>query len=72
MKPDWKTAPHWANYYAQDMNGCCFWYHDEPYIPDGFFSWIPTGNGQIDYSEFDYDKGIDWKQTLEKRPEIKR
>ena len=29
-KPDWKGAPEWANYLAQDMNGVWYWFEFEP------------------------------------------
>ena len=28
--PDWSQAPEWANYYAIDDDGQCFWYENEP------------------------------------------
>ena len=28
--PDWSQAPKWANYYAIDDDGQCFWYENEP------------------------------------------
>ena len=30
MKPDWKDAPEWANYLAQDKNGEWTWFSHKP------------------------------------------
>lgn len=30
MKPDWKDAPDWAMWLAQDTNGDWYWYEIEP------------------------------------------
>ena len=29
-KPDWKNAPWWANYLAQDIEGPWWWYEFQP------------------------------------------
>ena len=64
MKPEWKDAPEWANYLAQDNDGMWYWYEFKPY----------TDNGD----KWHYNKGkcqiasiSTWKDTLEKRSEKK-
>lgn len=32
MKPDWKYAPDWAKFLAQDEDGSWFWYEAEPIV----------------------------------------
>lgn len=29
-KPDWKDAPEWAQWWAEDGDGTSFWYEEEP------------------------------------------
>lgn len=62
MKPDWKDAPEWADYLAQDKRGTWFWYENEPYN-DGKHCWWSSGQEEPAVTS------PDWKQTLEKRPE---
>lgn len=31
MKPDWKDAPEWAKWLAQDDDGWFLWFGDAPY-----------------------------------------
>lgn len=42
MKPDWKDAPAWAQYLAQDFNGEWFWYENKPYMGD-MSDWVING-----------------------------
>lgn len=61
MKPNWKDAPSWSNFVAQDENGDWWWYEYEPIIEDG--NW--------DRSEGRYTKAFSsggWKESLEARP----
>lgn len=30
MKPDWKDAPEWAKFLAEDADGTWWWYEAEP------------------------------------------
>lgn len=32
MKPEWKDAPLWAMYLAQDADGEWYWFECEPFI----------------------------------------
>lgn len=61
MKPDWKDAPEWANYLAQDNSGAWFWYEGEPYN-DGKYCWWSSGRDVLAVTS------PHWLQTLEKRP----
>lgn len=67
-KPDWKDAPEWANFLAQDEGGEWYWYEHEP---------------QRLHTRFDIDYSVEgreesratrakivkyWFETLERRP----
>lgn len=41
MKPDWKDAPEWAQWLAQDPCGDWFWYENKPYF--GESEWVSSG-----------------------------
>jgi hypothetical protein len=60
-KPDWKDAPKWANYIAMDEDGTWWWFENEPH---------KTGNGWDygDISRLASAEGLDWQETLERRP----
>lgn len=65
MKPDWKDAPQWANYLAQDEDGSWYWYEDEPdnyYLEDG---WFNNAGGKVEDAYIPKNDG--WKDTLEER-----
>ena len=58
--PDWSQAPDWAEWYAIDADGQCFWYENEP---------VKRGNNFFPSSgveKLHYQKRA---QTLYKRPE---
>jgi len=59
-KPDWKDAPEWASYLAQDKNGTWWWYDREPIAEQS--QWESCG---IAESACVCD---DWKESLQKRP----
>lgn len=59
-KPDWKDAPEWAQYLAQDADGDWYWYEQLPYA--SFEGWSPDGKHQL-AAVFDT-----WQDTLEGRP----
>ena len=68
MKPDWKTAPEWANYLACDYNGRWYWYELEPQIVVSCNLWASF---HVKWS-FICESGTvneKWKESLEKRPE---
>ena len=69
MKPDWKDAPEWAKYLAQDADGRWYWYEARPKI-DNILN--------LFYNRTDTDFALvnsanpNWKDTLEKRPKAVR
>jgi hypothetical protein len=64
MKPNWKDAPEWAQWLAQDESGDWWWYENEPEAGDN--TW---------WSDEVHDRAIkengEWRETLEQRPEVK-
>ena len=68
MKPDWKDAPKWAKWLAQDYSGQWCWFEKKPTKHEKR-CWI-----QQDYTDFlDFNSvslkiNPDWKDTLERRP----
>ena len=59
MKPDWKDAPEWANYFAMDPDGRWYWFENEPEFTDQ--EWYADGK----YAEI---TGLKSNGTLGKRP----
>lgn len=66
MKPDWKDAPEWANYLAQDKNGEWWWYGKQPRIAQCREQWDCMNGGGREMVKADI---VDWRETLETRPE---
>ena len=72
--PDWKDAPEWAKFKAQDSTGEWFWYNVEPDrnadnwgIPGALYY---KGSHGLGYESATVGKvltGTDWKDTLESR-----
>lgn len=62
MKPDWKDAPEWANWLAQDGNGAWWWYEDKPLTINGEIVWKPNGKCR------EAQVCLQWQDTLEQRP----
>ena len=62
IKPDWSTAPEWAQYWAIDDNGDAYWYGKKPDRGDG--EWRSDGNLSEDLD----NRAPFWKESLEKRP----
>ena len=60
MKPDWKDAPEWANWLAQDHNGEWYWYEFQPNYYNS--RWYPT-KGRVRKVNI-----TDWEYSLEERP----
>lgn len=59
-KPDWKDAPEWANWLAQDRGSGWFWYEYKPYANKE--CWLADkGRQLLNYAEC-------WLYTLESRP----
>jgi len=63
MKPNWKDAPDWAQYFAQDKSGDCYWYELEPEIKGYYWNNNLGGKVKLIYNP------VDWIKSLEKRPE---
>lgn len=66
-KPDWKDAPDWAQWLAQDSDGVWYFYASEipPSTADSYFTVDEQHNARS-------AKGSclgDWRNTLERRPE---
>ena len=57
--PDWSQAPEWAEWYAIDADGQCFWYENEP-IKRGNNFFPSSGVEKLHYKKI--------AQTLFKRP----
>lgn len=65
MKPDWKDAPEWANWLAQDDDDKWYWYAKKPGL-DGLH-WQVTAGSYAPSTE--YAGGApNWKNSLEQRP----
>lgn len=60
MKPDWKDAPDWANWLAQDQCGAWFWYAKKPRYEGSVW-----GNGG-QFTRASEDRVAE--DTLEERP----
>jgi len=62
-KPDWKNAPEWANWLAQDNNGNWYWYEYKP-ITDGLMTWRSTRGLYARCHHY-----VGWRESLEQRKE---
>ena len=63
-KPEWRNAPDWAEWMAQDEDGQWGWYENEP--PLGSWSWIWEGG---EWADCNFDgRSDDWTASLEPRP----
>lgn len=64
LKPDWDKAPEWAEWWAVDENGQCYWYERKPHISERETYW--------DYPDHDCDAEFaivdGWKESLQERP----
>lgn len=71
-KPDWSSAPEWAEWLAMDGNGQWFWYRIKPKYDR--IGWYPedakykhAGVNKYDDFQLELAKTLS-KTTLEKRP----
>jgi hypothetical protein len=62
-KPDWSTAPSWANYLAMDAYGAWYWFEAEPQMEE--VGW------RIDCGRYCRACHDDWGDSLEERPKEK-
>ena len=65
MKPDWKDAPQWANYLAQDKDGTWYWYENEPDCIQDNDVWVKK-KGRMIMAQLSFNSS--WRLTLEGRP----
>ncbi len=61
MKPNWRTAPEWANYIAMDPNGQWYWYEREPELK------VDIWNNRFGKAEL-VGEHVYWKDSLQERP----
>ena len=64
-KPDWKDAPYWAGWLAQDWSGRWYWYETRPRSYS-----IRWGRGD-EFMLASYGPGLTnekWRESLERRP----
>ncbi len=66
--PSWEEAPAWAEWFAQDGNGDCYWYRSEPYA--GHAVWLPESvrAGEVEKLLVELPENPDWRETLQERP----
>ena len=64
MKPEWKNAPEWAQWLAQDFNGAWVWYATKPITMENGFWYASKWAGDPIHT----DPNPDWRDTLEERP----
>lgn len=66
QKPDWKDAPKWANFVAQDDNGDWWWFESKPQLFEGTW-WTGRSGLRVEDSWLSTD-AVDYKESLEERP----
>ena len=66
---NWDKAPDWAKWWAVDSNGVAFFYDVKPKIDENYSWWNNEGVSYRDDNSETYKiSGIDWRQTLTRRP----
>jgi hypothetical protein len=70
LQIDWSKAPKWANYWAMDANGICFFFQFEPKILKKYDGWTAQKTDwELDTNSQSYNlSGIDWRNSLTRRP----
>lgn len=63
-KPDWKDAPKYCAWLAQDADGKWWWYRRCPAIGD--HTW--QSHHEMIYAGKNCKPNPDWTETLERRP----
>lgn len=63
MKPNWTSAPEWANYASQELSGSWYWHETRPRFQELTGEWISKGKRQIVPKVT-----VQAKDTLELRP----
>jgi len=70
MKPDWKDAPPWASYLAQDEGGEWYWYEVSPKLEEDDDNYWNNVSGTRYSLIHEYNPpNPDWRSTLEARPQ---
>lgn len=64
MKPDWKDAPSWANWLAQDVDCKWCWFEYEPEPDELGQRWLDVEGS------WEYVKTLNhrWQDTIENKP----
>jgi len=66
-KPDWGSAPKWAQWLAQDENGEWWWHELRPALVVGSGEWASDDQEGIAFAGVTEVVG-DWRDSLEGRP----
>lgn len=67
-KPDWKDAPEWANWLAQDKDGEWCWWNIAPIKTASLWTQGYPEESYFFESVGYLEKILDWQCTLEERP----
>jgi hypothetical protein len=69
-KPEWKDAPKWASWLAQDGNGDYAWYEEKPVADEESKSWEWVNAATTEWKLADRTTELSegWRDTLEHRP----
>jgi hypothetical protein len=65
--PDWRNAPEWANWLAQDKGGAWYWYQYPVVIDGGWWVEREGYDGNVEQAACS-GKLLDWESTLQSRP----
>jgi hypothetical protein len=60
VKPDWASAPEWANFLSMDDDGAFWWWEYKP--EKGYYNWHHTAG------KFESAGGNDLEMFIERRP----
>lgn len=63
MKPNWASAPSWANYASQELSGSWYFHEEKPVYVEICGEWRSSGRTQIVPKVT-----LQAKDTLESRP----
>lgn len=66
-KPDWKTRPLWALWWAVDADGRAHWHTIRPVIRDGKWVYHEGPGHHNGWSKKQFDRSViveDWQQSL--------
>lgn len=66
---DWTLAPNWADWWAMDYNGECYWYEQKPSTVSGFFYTTGADRTRINSIVCPHESFFPyWRETLCERP----